>query len=125
MIVVVVVVIIVCVSRLLVVVVFVLFVVVLVVVVVVVKRMMMMMMMMMMQKFKSNFEFCGVHEEKSKQFSLLKKGNESLAVSSSCKFFSPREREAVLLERFLNGKRSLIKKRANLRSLFFFFVFHA
>ena len=112
--VVVVVVIIVCVSRLLVVVVvFVLFVVVLVVVlvvVVVVKRMMM-----MMQKFKSNFEFCGVHEEKSKQFSLLKKGNESLAEFPPRASFFLQEREKLLLERFLNGKRSLIKKRENLR----------
>ena len=63
--------------------------------------MMMMMMMMMMQKFKkSNFEFCGVHEEKSKQLSLLKKGNESLAVSSSCTFFSPRERSCFLRDFF-------------------------
>ena len=82
----------------------------------------MMMMMMMMQKFKSNFEFCGVHEEKSKQFSLLKKGNESLAVSSSLVqvFFSKREK--LLLERFLNGKRSLIKKRENLLSFLFLCV---
>ena len=83
------------------------------------------MMMMMMQKFKSNFEFCGVHEEKSKQFSLLKKGNESLAEFPPRASFFLQEREKLLLERFLNGKRSLIKKRANLRSLFFFFVFHA
>ena len=55
------------------------------------------MMMMMMQKFKSNFEFCGVHEEESKQFNpfLLKKGNESLAEFPPRASFFLQEREKL------------------------------
>ena len=56
----------------------------------------MMMMMMMMQKFKSNFEFCDVHEEESKQFRVSsKKGNESLAEFPPRASFFLQEREKL------------------------------